>query len=375
MAVGANEGPADEPEVNVDTTRLETLLAAMTRVGASALHLVSGRAPALRVQRRFVGADETPVQAADIDELLRDMLFSDHRERMTRAGHVEVLYVSRSGKRFRATVADVGGVGSLVLRPLPEATPKLDSLDLPDQVAAFTRCRAGLVTVAGFFGSGKSTTLAAITAALNEEPTRHIVTIEDSIEYLHENGQALLHQREIGAHVASAAIGIRHALDAGVDTIVVGEIGSAETLEAAITAAESGCLVFGGVEAGSIVGTLTELTLLVDAEERGRLQARLSRVMRGAIAQSLLQRSHRAGRVPVVEVLVANHAARAAIRGGAFADLPAIMQRCRGLGMQTVDVALRGLLCRHLVSQEEALLHATNRDEVLARNVGASLVR
>lgn len=359
----------------MDTNRLETLLAAMTRVGASALHLVPGRAPALRVQRRFVGADETPVQPADIEELLRDMLFSDHRERMTRAGHVEVLYVSRTGKRYRATVADLGGTGSLVLRPMPSATPRVHDLDLPDQVEAFTRCRSGLVTVAGFFGSGKSTTLAAITAALNDQPTRHIVTIEDSIEYVHENGQALLHQREIGAHVASAAAGIRHALDTGVDTIVVGEIRSAETLEAAISAAESGCLVFGGVEAGSIVGTLTELTLLVDPEHRDRLQARLSRVVRGAIAQSLLQRSHRAGRVPVVEVLVGNQAARSAIRTGNFTDLPAIMQRCRGLGMQTVDVALRGLLSRHLVSQEEALLHATNRDEILTRSLGTPLVR
>lgn len=351
----------------MDTTRLETLLAAMTRVGASALHLVPGRAPALRVQRRFVSGDETSVQQADVDELLRDMLFSDHREQMARCGHVEVLYVSRSGKRFRATVAETSGQGSLVLRPLPESTPKLEALELPEQVAGFTRCRSGFVAVAGFFGSGKSTTLAALTGAMNKDPGRHIVTIEDSIEYLHESGPALLHQREIGTHVASGADGIRQALAAGVDTIVIGEIRSAETLDAAITAAESGCLVFGGVEAGSIVGALTELALMVDAEERGRLRTRLSRSLRGAIAQSLLQRTHRGGRVPVVEILVANHAAKAAIRKGSLQELTAIMQRCRGLGMQTADIALRGLLARHLVSQEEALLHATNRDEVVAR--------
>lgn len=359
----------------MDTTRLEALLAAMTRVGASALHLVPGRAPALRVQRRFVSGDETPVQNSDVDELTRDMLFSDHRQQMARCGHVEVLYVARSGKRYRATIAEVGGQSSLVLRPLPESTPSIDHLELPEQVAAFTYCRSGFVVVAGFFGSGKSTTLAALTGALNRDQTRHIVTIEDSIEYLHENGPALLHQREVGTHTATAAAGIQQAVAAGADTIVASEIRDAVTLEAAITAAESGCLVFGGVEAGSIQGALTELLLMVPAEDRARLRTRLSRALRGASAQSLLQRSHRAGRVAVVEVLVANPAARAAIRRGDLQELSAIMQRCRGLGMQTADIALRSLLSRHLIGPEEALLHAANRDEVMARNAAPTPIR
>jgi twitching motility protein PilT len=359
----------------VDTQRLEALLAAMNRVGASALHLVPGRPPALRVQRRFVAGDDTPVQPNDIVELTRDMLFADHRDRLSRTGHVEVLYVARTGKRCRASVADVDGTTSLVLRPLPEGTPKLDNLDLPEQVGAFARGRSGFVPVAGFFGSGKSTTLAALVGVLNQDPARHIVTIEDSIEFVHENGAALLHQREVGTHVATAAAGIQQAVATGVDAIVVGEIRDAETLDAVITAAESGCLVFGGVEAGSIVGALNELTLLVSAEERPRLRVRLSRVLRGAMAQSLLQRSHRTGRVAVVEILVGNPAARTAIRRGNLRDLQGIMQRCRGLGMQTADIALRALLARHLVTQEEALLHATDRDEVLARSPMSTPVR
>ncbi len=351
----------------MDTQRLDTLLAAMTRLGASALHLVPGRKPVLRVQRRFVAGDETAVQSADIDELARDMLFADHRQRLACDGHVEVLYVSRGGRRYRATIAEVGGGASLVLRPLPEGTPRLEALDLPDQVGAFARCRSGFVPVAGFFGSGKTTTLAALVGVLNQDPTRHITTIEEAIEFVHEGGAALLHQREVGTHVAAAAVGIRQALAVGTDTIVVGEIRDGEALDAAITAAESGCLVFAGVEAGSIVGALTELSLLVPDEQRRRLRGRLANVLRGAIAQSLLQRSHRAGHVAVVEVLVGNAAARSAVRDGDLAQLPTIMQRCRGLGMQTADSALRALLARHLVTPEEALLHATNRDEVLAR--------
>lgn len=351
----------------MEQKRLEDLLAAMTRLGGSALHLVPGRAPALRVQRRFVPGDEVPVRTTDVEELMRDMMFADHREQLARAGHVEVLFVSRSRRRYRATVAEAGGEPSLVLRPVPEAPPQLAALDLPEQVAALARGRGGLVAVAGFFGSGKSTTLAAIVELLNQDPSRHIVTIEDAIQFVHQNGAALLHQREVGHHVATAADGIRQAMASGADVIVVGELREAAALEAAIAAAESGCSVFAGVEAGSIVGAISEMTALVPFDERPRLRTRLSRALRACLAQSLLHRSHRVGRVPVVEVMISNPAVRQVIRRGSLHELPAIMQRCRGLGMQTTDIALRSLLGRHLVTQDEALLHATNRDEVIAR--------
>jgi twitching motility protein PilT len=351
----------------MDGKRLESLLAAMTRVGASALHLVPGRTPALRVQRRFVAGDEAPVLATDVDELTRDMLFSDHRELLARHGHVEVLYVARGGRRYRATIAEADGTCSLMLRPVPELPPSLAAAELPEQIAAMTRARSGFYAIAGFFGSGKSTTLAAIVEELNQDPGRHIVTIEDSIQYLHQNGAALLHQREVGTHVATGADGIRQAMAIGADAIVVGEVRDAATLDAAIGAAESGCLVFAGVEAGSIVGAISELGSMVPLEDRPRLRTRLARALRGCTAQSLLHRSHRQGRIPVVEILVSNHAVRAAIRRGNLAELPTIMQRCRGLGMQTTDIALRSLLGRHLVTADEAMLHATSRDEVLAR--------
>lgn len=351
----------------MDPKRLEALLAAMHRVGASALHLVPGRPPMLRVQRRFVAGDATPVASADIDELSRDMLFSDHRERLARLGHVEVLYVARNGRRCRASVAAVDGTCSLVLRPVPERPPEFAGLELPPQLAGFTRCRTGLVAIAGFFGAGKSATLAAIVEACGQDAGLHVVTIEDSIQYVHQDGPALLHQREIGTHVATATAGVQQAVAAGVDVVVVADVADAATLDAALAAAEAGCLVFVGVEAGSVVGALADLTALVPLEQRPRLRTRLARALRGVAAQSLLHRSHTTGRLPVVEVLVNSPAVRAALRAGRLQELPGIMQRCRSLGMQTMDIALRGLLAQHLVTQEEALLHAVDRDEVLAR--------
>ncbi|MCA8964011.1 MAG: Flp pilus assembly complex ATPase component TadA [Planctomycetes bacterium] len=356
----------------MDAKRLDSLLAAMHRVGATVLHLVPGRAPCVRVQRRFVQADETVVEAQELNELTRDMLFADHRERLHRQGHVDVLYVSRNGRRYRVTVNELDGNQSLLLRPVPENPPKLEQTELPEQITSFTHFRSGLVAVAGFFGSGKSTTLAAIVDALNQNASRHIVTIEDAIEFLHPNGAALLHQREIGSHVENCAEGIRQAVAAGADTIVVSELVDAAGIDAALNAAEAGCLVFVGIEAGSVVGAMSELTLMVPFEERGRLSARLARCLRAVSAQNLLQRSHRAGRVAQVEILISNPAAREAIRLGNLRELPGIMQRCRGLGMQTADIALRDLLARHAVTADEAMLHAADRDQLTTRSRSGS---
>lgn len=352
----------------MDTTRLDTLLAATTRMGATALHLVPGRAPSLRVQRKLVAGDETPVQPGDVEELTRDMLFSDHREQLEQRGFVEVLYVSRAGARYRATISSNNGEYSVVLSPVPMEAQKLEELELPEQVGAFTRLRHGFVAVSGFFGAGKSTTLAAIVDACSGDADRHIVSIEESIQVVHQSNSALLHQREVGRHVVSTAEGVRQAVASGADVVVVSEVQDLATLDAVLTASESGCLVFAGIEAGSIIGAIVEMTSLAAIEDRPRMRARLARSLRGVMAQSLLNRSHKGGRVPVVEILVASPAVRAAIRTGRLRDLPAIMRRCRGLGMQTTDAALRGLLNQHLVLEEEALLHATNRDEVLTRH-------
>ncbi len=350
----------------MDHQRLEDLLAAMARLGASALHLVPGRAPALRLQRRFVHGDEATVQKADVDEMMRDLLFADHRAQLAERGHVEVLYVARSRMRYRAAIAQVAGQSSVVLRPLPVTPPQLGALDLPSQVAGFAQARSGLVLVVGFPGAGKSTTLGGIVDALNQDAGRHVVTIEQRITFVHQLGPALLHQREVGKHVATAALGIRQAMAAGADVIVVDALVDRDALLAATAAAESGCLVLAGVEAGSITGALGTLVGMATEDERPALRTALAAVLRGGVAQRLLPRAHRPGRVPVAEVLLCNGAARAAIRDGDFAALSTIMQKCRGLGMQTADEALRALLDHHVISADEALLHAQDRDAVLA---------
>jgi len=334
----------------------------MQRIGASSMHLVPGRPPSLRVQRRVVELDESLVTVEQIEEFVQDLLFSDHRELLVERGQVEVLYMGRDGRRYRACVAECAGQRSLTMRPLPSAVPTLEELELPGQVAALARHGSGLVLCAGFFGAGKSTTLAALVNELNQDAGRHIVTIEDSIEFIHESGFALLHQQEIGTHVNSAVEGIRQAVALGADTIVLSELQGSDMIEAVLSAVESGCQVFCGVESGSVVGALNDLVLSVPRESRSRLCARISRILCGVTAQFLLPRSHRAGRVAVVEVLVASPAVRVAIRDGRFQELPDIMHRCGGVGMQTAQAALHALELAHLVNPGDVQLYLSAND-------------
>ncbi|MGE3173896.1 MAG: type IV pilus twitching motility protein PilT [Planctomycetota bacterium] len=354
----------------MDTKELEQMLGAMTRAGASSLHLIPGHAPCVRVQRKFVQSEHDTVSSVAIDELTRDLLFEDHRARLRRDGQVDVLYVARSGQRFRTTVLQQEQGLALLLRPVPEQPPQLQELQLPPQVGSFVQYRSGLVLITGFFGSGKSTTLAALVDRFNHETARHVVTIEDPIEYLHPQGQALLHQRELGPHVRDYVTGIRQAMRLGAEVVVISELNDGETLNAALDAVESGCLVLAGFDASSVVGACMELPMLVPHEERPRMRVRFAAALRAVTAQTLLPCAHQQGRVPMVEILINNSAVKTAIRQGNYKELPSIMNRCRGLGMQTSDVALRGLLSHHLITPEEAIQHAINRDLVLARGPG-----
>ena len=347
--------------------RLEELLLSVDRAGADALQLVPGAPPCMRIQGNLVRSTDTPSTSEEIGEIARDFLFADHRQKLARGEEVEVLYTSRQGTRFRTSIQDQESGLSLVFRRLPSGVPKLADLGLPDLVGGFTSLRSGIVLVAGFLGSGRSSTLAAMVDRVNQDSASHVVTLENPIEFLHDTVHALIVQRELGVHTPSYVEGIHDAVRAGADVLVVGEIPDSETLDAVLTAAEAGILVIAATNASSVVSGLSNLLALGSEATRPRLRARLSSSLRAMISQTLLQRTHANGRVPLVEVLINNPPVAEAIRGNSLQDIPAIMQKARGLGMQTVDAALKGLLSRTLISTEEALYHATDRDWVTAR--------
>ena len=349
-------------------TKLEEMLLSVDRSGADALHLVAGVPPCMRMHGNLVRDGAAANTAEDIAEIAREFLFADHRERLARGEEVEVLYTSRLGTRFRTSVHEQENGHSLVFKRLPAAVPKLGELGLPELVAGFTTLRSGIVLVAGFLGSGRSSTLAAMVDRLNHDTSPHIVTIEDPIEFLHEQRHALIVQRELGMHTPSYANGIDDAIRDGAEVLVVGDVPDAATLDAVLRAAEAGLLVMTATNASSVVSGLSGLLSLGNESERERLRARLAKALKVMIAQTLLQRTHSSGRVPLVEVLINNLQVGEAIVGNTLQDLPSIMTKARGLGMQTVDVSLKSLLSRNLISVEEALYHAIDRDWVLARS-------
>jgi twitching motility protein PilT len=352
---------------SIDRGRLEELLSGLCRAGGMALHLRPGRPPWIRLEGKLVDVGGDPISVPDLDDLLREFLFADHRLRLDRGEEVEVLFASQGGDRFRTAVLPTEDGTHLVFRRVPDRPPTFAEAGLPEMLVTVADLGTGLCVMTGFHGSGKRSTLAAIVDRINAERPVHLVSIERHIEFVHRAQRALVHQRELGTHVASVAEGIRQAQEQGADVLAVGDLESAADLDAVLGAVERGMLVLCSFEASCVVGAVADLQRLVPADERPRLRHRLAAALRVIVAQTLVRRRHGRGRVPLLEILVRDEAVVRAIRRGRQDLLPELMMRGRGLGMQTVDMALRALLEQHQISADEAAWHASDRDWVLAR--------
>ncbi len=348
----------------MEKLQLEELLESLVASGGSTLHLMAGRAPCLRIEGNLEVADRDRLTAEDIAELTKDFLFADHRERLERGDEVEILYSSSADVRFRTTVIPQSRGLSLVFRRVPHAIPRLEELGLPPLFDDFASLGSGLLLLTGFFGSGKSTTMAALIDRINEQNPVQIVTLENPIEFVHQQKNGFLHQREVGTHVPSVVAGIRDAYRQSVQVIYVSELDSRETLLAVLEAVERGCLVLAAMHASSIVGGLSKILGAGNSETDVRLRERFAKCLRVMVSQALLRQSCGTGRVPLLEIMIKNASIDAAIADGRYEELPAIMARGKGLGMQTTDMALRRMVDKNLISADEALFHAADREWV-----------
>ena len=356
---------AAQPAATFDRAQLEELLAAFVRAGGTALHLMPDRVPWIRLDGRVMPLSERAIEAHELHDLLRDFLFADHHARLAKGEEVDVLFATKAGDRFRTMVIPQADGENVVFRRVPDQVPSFEEAGLPELLAALLAARDGLVVLTGSDGSGKRATLAAMVARLAQERAVQVVTIERQIEFVHTNQRSIVQQREVGTHVDSVADGVREALLQSADVIVIDELDDAAGLRAAIAAAESGRLVIASFDASCVVGAVARLPGLAPGEERSLLRRRLAGVLRALISQTLVRRRHGRGRVPLLEILLRNDAVCRAIRRGRHDELPGLMARGRGLGMQTSDMALRALVQRNLVSADEARWHAHDRDQVL----------
>lgn len=341
--------------------QIDSLLQRALACGASDLHLRAGSPPLIRLHGRLQPLPEAD-SADGYEAALLAILTESQRQTFTTRNDLDFAYEIPGVARFRVNLLrQHRGVGA-VFRLLPSRIRTLEELGLPQIVYSLARLEQGLVLVTGPTGSGKSTTLAAIIDHINRESDKHIVTIEDPLEFIHPSKKSLVTQREVGAHTTSFAAALRAVLREDPDIILLGELRDLETISLAITAAETGHLVFGTLHTRTAASTVDRLIDVFPPDQQGQIRTMLAETLKGVIAQQLLIRADGQGRVIAVEILIGTTALANLIREGKTYQIPSLMQTGRREGMQTMDQAILELLRSKQITPQEAYRKAIDKD-------------
>jgi twitching motility protein PilT len=343
---------------------LRELLETTVQEKASDLHMTVGRPPMLRIYGELVPLSGMNVLSNNlICELIAGILDEARKQTLLSTGQVDFSYGLPGVARFRVNVFRQRGVFSVVMRAIPTEIPRLETLGVPQSVISLTEKSRGLVLVTGPTGSGKTTTLAALVDLINERRNCHILTLEDPIEYLHRHKQSIVNQREVGTDTDSFSNGLRAALREDPDVILVGEMRDLETIQIALTAAETGHLVFATLHTNDVMQTVDRVIDVFPPHQQTQIRMQLALTLQGVIAQQLIPRLDQPGRVMATEILFTTSAARNLIREGKTYQLPTVIQTGGKLGMHTLDSSLRKFYDLRMISLQEALLRCSDADE------------
>ena len=333
---------------------LFTLLSQCITRGASDLHLSSGVPPILRVNGDLVPLTDVVMTHDALHGALMATLSSALQLELAQTHACDFSLDVPDVSRFRVNVFQQARGVSAVFRVIPHQIPSLQALEAPAVLHQLAHSARGLVLVTGPTGSGKSTTLAAMIDALNQTQDKHILTIEDPIEFVHRPQRCLIQQRELGAHTLSFASALRAALREDPDVILVGELRDLDTIRLAITAAETGHLVLGTLHTSSAAKTMDRIVDVFAAEEKDMVRSMLSESLNAVVSQTLCKRQDGAGRVAAYEVMLGTPAVRNLVREGKVAQLYSTIQTGRSAGMQTLDQSLTRLVQQGLIDAQEA---------------------
>ena len=354
---------------------IDKFFKALREQGGSDLHLQAGQPPKFRIHGRLEPLNMPPLSDGEARKLLYEMLDEKKRVRFDSNRDLDFAYEVPGVARFRCNFFEQQrGVGA-VFRIIPTKIKSMEEIGVPaEPLKRFCALNNGLVLVTGPTGSGKSTTLAAMIDWINCNESLHVITIEDPIEFVHENKKSVLTQREVGNDTASFASALRAAAREDPDVILVGEMRDQETIGLAITCAEMGQLVFGTLHTNSASKTIDRIIDVFPEEQQAQIRTMLSVSLQGVCAQLLMRRVDGQGRVPVNEILIASPALGAIIREGAIHKVISYIESGRGEGMQLMDDSIMHRLKAGLVSPNEAYMKATDKtkfEAMLARGGGA----
>jgi twitching motility protein PilT len=330
------------------------LLTFTKQQGASDLHLSAGLPPMIRLHGSLRRLKMNPLSKEELRKMLYEILSEEQKKRFEKELEIDLSHSVKDVARFRVNVYRQERGDSAAFRIIPSDCPTLAQLNMPAILAEMSLKEKGLILVTGPTGSGKSTTLAAMVNHINENKTSHVITIEDPIEFVHASKNCLVHQRELGEHTHSFSAALRSALREDPDVILVGEMRDLETTSLAITAAETGHLVLATLHTNSAAKTIDRAIDIFPAESRDQVRTMLSESVLAIVAQALIPRRDGQGRVAALEILIATVAIRNLIREGKTFQIPSLLQTGQQFGMQCLDIHLKDLVAKGLISKEEA---------------------
>ena len=341
--------------------RLDRFLAILPKRSGSDLHLSVGSPPVVRIDGELERMRYRVLSEGDFYNLVGPITPASIWEKFNETGDVDFAYQMGKEARYRVNLFRQERGSAAVFRLIPSRVPTSEDLNLPPAIAGLYAVQRGLILVTGPTGSGKSTTLAAILDRMNKRLSHHVITIEDPIEFIHTNDKSIFTQREIGPNVGSFADGVKAAIREDPDCLLVGEMRDLETMRMALTAAETGLLVFATVHTNSAAKAVDRIIDAFPASEQEQVRIVLSEVLRGVVAQQLLRKKP-SGRVPAFEVLLGSSALSNAIREGKTAGINNQIQTGRSKGMVSMDQSLTELVKQDIVEPGEALERAIDKE-------------
>ncbi|EKE19544.1 MAG: hypothetical protein ACD_8C00143G0016 [uncultured bacterium] len=342
--------------------RVKSLLRLVAQQGASDLHLVVGRYPTLRLDGKLYPLTQESILSAEDTQSLSDALMTEeNKKKLIADGQIDFSYNFEDKARFRTNIFYQQGNLSVAMRMVSGNVHTLEELGLPPILYDFTKNSQGLLLITGPVGHGKSTTLSALIDFINHNQDKHIVTIEDPIEYIYQQDRCIINQREVGRDTKSFADGLRSVFREDANVVLIGELRDLDTISTAMTAAETGHLILATLHTNDTSQTIDRIVDVFPAHQQNQVRSQIASVLLGVVSQRLLPKVG-GGRIPAMEIMMNNHAVENLIRENKAYQIDSVIETSLREGMVSLDKSLADLIQRGLITVDDALVHAKNEE-------------